>query len=143
EPPPPPPVEAGTDAGIDVTPPPLDAPLGDAGADAGYLFDDEFDKDLSRWTLDDAGAWALAAGELVHGASARAECLVTGFAGATDYRAESRMRVLANAVGGAIEIAFRIDVATGDEWHCNWEPVPDTNGTAYLRLQQHGSATVV
>src|SRR5262249_30268499 len=59
------------------------------------------------------------------------------------YRVESKLRVLGDAGGSAVEISFRVDVATGDEWHCNWEPIPDADGTVYLRLQQQGSATAV
>jgi hypothetical protein len=124
--------EAATDAGLDAH---------DAST---LLFDDEFDADLSRWTLDDAGAWTLDGGELVEGLPVgAAEAFVTGFAEATDYRVESKMRILANTPAGAIEIAFRIDVATGDEWHCNWEPVPDDAGLTFLRLQQGANASVV
>src|SRR5262245_59786781 len=79
EAPSPPPVEAGPDALVDAAPPPADAAVEEADAGPLALFDDEFDRDLSRWTIaDDAGAWTIGNGEAVQGAAGSSEIVVIG-----------------------------------------------------------------
>lgn len=122
--------ESGADVTIDV-------------ADAStVIFHDDFNgASLSRWTQA-SGSWSLSAGE-ARVPSGSFEMFATGFEAQTNYRVSTQMRIAGAGVpGGALEIAFRIESTSLDEWHCNWEPVPQAN-LVYLKLQQFGQWPVI
>jgi hypothetical protein len=88
------------------------------------LFTDDFSGDLRAWTVD-GGTWAIDAGALEQQDETASAALiyVPGFADLADQRLQATTTAVSGDVGGALELAARIDPANpGNRYWCGFQP---------------------
>jgi hypothetical protein len=92
------------------------------GGDA--FFDEEFDGDLSKWSVN-GGTWAIKNGsvEQTNATAATATLLVQESGLPTDYRLVTRARQASGSASGALELTFRVSTSPAtSQYLCNWQP---------------------